>query len=336
MHNNKLLIIVGPTGIGKTSLAVKVAKLFNGELISADSRQVYKEMDIITGKDLPVNIKYQISNIKINNKNINYYFFDSIRIWGLDLVEPDNDFTVSHWLIYTKKIIRDLWQKKKLPIIVGGTGFWIKALLEGIETMGISPNYQLRQQLNNSTIEQLQQRLEKIWPERLERMNRSDINNPRRLIRAIEIGQRIKNYELRIMNKNLKFRIKNTLIIGLKTNYKTLYQKIDQRVRDRMKKGAEKEIEKLIKKGYSWNLPSMTALGYKEWRPYFEQKINLNKVVKHWQFAEHKYARRQMTWFKKMKNIYWLEIDKKNWQNKVVKLIKSWYDGNNGKNRNFL
>lgn len=319
MLNKKLLVICGPTASGKTDLAVKLAKKFNGELISADSRQVYQRMDIVTGKDRP----------------------KDVPVWGLDLVKPNQEFTVSHWVRFAKQVIEDIWQRGKLPIIVGGTGFWIKALIEGIDTLNVKPNHQLRQQLNNLTVQQLQKELKQIWPKRLASMNESDKYNSRRLIRAIEIA--VYSNKTNLPNKPNQANY-NFLTIGLKTDYKILYQKIDKRVNQRIKKGAQKEVERLIKKGYSWNLPAMTALGYREWRPFLEGKTDLGTVKKRWQYAEHGYARRQMTWFRKIKKIRWFEITQTDWQTRMVKLIKTWYYGNNkylknkhgGKSRNFL
>ncbi len=316
---NKLLIICGPTACGKTSLGVKLAKQFNGEIISADSRQVYQDMDIVTGKDRES--------------------YAHIPVWGLDLVRPDEQFSAAHWLKFAQKATKDIWSRKKLPIVVGGTGFWIKALLEPVDSMGIPPDPKLRQQLEKSTLKQLQARLKIVNKNRWEKMNKSDKNNPRRLIRAIEISKKLPAQGW----STLGGKIKNYLIIGLKAENKFLYQRIDQRVDERMKQGAQKEVSDLLKKGYSWDLPSMTSLGYREWRAYFhpedgqpladEAKKNKDKVMTAWKYSEHAYVRRQLTFFKKMENINWFDIRQPSWQKDVVKLVKTWYINNNaGKN----
>ena len=242
----------------------------------------------------------------------------------MDLVKPSQKFSVSHWVRFTKKTIEDIWQRKKLAIIVGGTGFYIKGFLEGFETLGIAPDWQLRKQLNNLTTRQLMDYLEKINPERWLKMNKSDRNNPRRLVRAIEISKNFKNSEFKIKSDALKLKIKNTLIIGLRTNYKVLYERIDKRVEKRVEQGIIKEIKSLLEKGYSWRDPGFNTLGYKEFKAFFEKKISLKLAIERWKYDEHHYARRQITWFKKQKNICWFDINRKGWQNKIEKEVSDW------------
>lgn len=293
----KLLVICGPTASGKTCLGVKLARKFRGELISADSRQVYQEMDIGTGKDLPL----------------------PVPVWGLDLVRPNQKFSVAHWLKFVHKTISALWEKGKLPIVVGGTGFWIKALITGIDSIGIPPNWKLRRRLSRLPIKKLRELLEKTSPGRLNKMNKSDRSNPRRLTRAIEISKGLKTGDWNLQ-------IDDLLIIGLKAENQFLYQRIDQRVKKRIEQGIEKEVKGLLKKGYSWDLEAMTATGYQEWQDYFKKKISYKQVIARWKSNEHAYARRQMTFFKKMKGINWFEIDNKNWEKKIVKFVRNWYD----------
>ncbi|HUV46804.1 MAG TPA: tRNA (adenosine(37)-N6)-dimethylallyltransferase MiaA [Candidatus Bathyarchaeia archaeon] len=312
---NKLLIVCGPTASGKTTLSLKLAKKFKAELISADSRQIYKGMDIISGKDKQ--------------------FFGKIPVWGLDLVSPDQDFSAGHWVSFVQKNLKKIGKKGKLPIIVGGTGFWIKALINGIDSFGILPVWQFREKLSNLAIEQLRQKLRKLNPERLRKMNKSDRNNPRRLIRAIEIAFYLGKTSL--TNKPNKFNQANydILIIGLKAPNKYLYGKIDKRVDYRVKQGAQQEVEGLIKKGYSLKLPAMSAIGYQEWQPFFKTKQSLEETIQRWKYREHGYCRRQLTFFKKMENIKWFAINQTRWQEKVVKLVESWYYGkytDDGKN----
>jgi len=332
--NNRILIICGLTATGKTALGLKLAKVFDGEIISADSRQVYKEMDIGTGKDLPVNVKCQMSNVKWAERQAHFYLFNKIPIWGLDLVKPDEKFSVARWVRFAKKIIKDIWKRGKLPIVVGGTGFWIKALVEGIDTLGIKPNWKLRKQLSNLAIKQLREKLKKLDPEHLQKMNKSDRNNPRRLIRAIEVALAASRQPPAASSRKKKtgdWRLEtgDVLRIGLKAKgYKSLYKRIDERVEKRIKQGAQKEIEKLFKK-YSWNDSVLeTTIGYKQWRDFFDRKKDLKETIKCWKFAEHAYARRQMTWLRRIKNIRWFNFDKENWQKDVVEKVKKWYSNN--------
>jgi len=329
-----LLVICGPTATGKTALAINLAKKFNGEIVSADSRQVYKGMDIGTGKDLPVNPKSKIQNpklkLKIKNLTIGFYEVGGVKIWLYDVVEPDYRFNVADYVKCAELVIQNIWQRKKLPILVGGTGFYIKALIDGIETLGVPPDWELREKLRNLEIEKLKEYLKKIAPARLERMNEGDRNNPRRLIRAIEIAKKIQNPKSKIQNKiqNSKFKIQNVLFIGLKAPYGILYEKIDRRVEERVKQGFIKEIQSLLKKGYNWENSAMGAtIGYKEWQPFFERKASKEEIIQRWKYAEHAYTRRQMTWFRKDKRICWFDITSKNWQNKIESLVEKGLHG---------
>lgn len=307
----KLLVILGPTATGKTSLAVKLAKKFNGEIISADSRQVYQGMDIVTGKDKE---KY-----------------DDIPVWGIDVVGPDKEFSAAHWLKLAGEKMRKIWSKGKLVIVVGGTGFWIKNLLQPPASLGIVPDFKLRRQLAKLSLTQLQEMLRKKDQSRFAKMNQSDKNNPRRLIRAIEIAKQSQNNKTFQPTKDLK--VKDCLIVGLKADYKFLYQRIDQRVDQRVRQGAFTETKKLLQKGYNLSLASMSGLGYKELLAFLKAEKTKKEAIQSWKYSEHAYARRQMTFFKKMKGIKWFDISQLQWQKNVVKLIKTWYSNYNaGKN----
>lgn len=303
---NKLLIICGPTASGKTSLGVKIGQEFKGEIISADSRQVYQGMDIVTGKDLPL----------------------PIPTWGLDLVKPNEEFSASHWLIYAQKAIQDIWNRGKLPIIVGGTGFWIKNLLRPPASIGIPPDKKLRKRLSNYSIVKLSNCLKKLDKARWQRMNSSDRKNPRRLIRAIEIcRQHLKN----LPATSYKLPATNCLIIGLRAPYAFLYQRIDQRVDERVKQGAIKETKRLMKKGYNLDLPAMSGIGYQQLAAFLQKQKTKDEAIQAWKYSEHAYARRQMTFFRKMFQINWFDISSHGWQKKVVKLIKTWYSNDNAR-----
>ena len=348
---NKLLVICGPTAIGKTSLGIKLAKKFNGEIVSADSRQVYKGMDIGTGKDLSVNSKFEILSSKqirnstlpagrqefeIRNYQIGYYVVDGVRVWLYDVVEPDYQFSMADYIKCAQVVINHIWKRGKLSVLVGGTGLYIKGVVDGIGTMGIKPDFRLREKFRNLEIEKLQEKLKKFDPERWERMNESDRQNPQRLVRAIEIALQIRNSKFEISNKlkilNSKFKTNNTLWIALTAPNTVLYERIDKRVDERVKQGIIKEIEGLLKKGYAWENSALGAtMGYKKWQDCFAgsrfkvQGSRIKEVIQKWKYNEHAYARRQMTWFRKDKRIQWIDIDEKGWQNKVGKLVNKWH-----------
>lgn len=263
---NKLLVICGPTATGKTALAAGLAKKFNGELISADSRQVYKNMDLVTGKDRP-----------------------DVPVWLYDVVSPDEEFSVSHWVELANKAIADIGKRNKLPIVVGGTGLYIKALLEPFDTIDIPPDETLREKLQKLQLAALQ----KMIPRGT--MNESDWNNPRRLIRKIEIARSKIEFHKQIHPYDY-------LILGLSAPMPFLYSRIDGRLKERIRRGLKEEADLLLAR-YNPHLPSMTAIG-------------LN---------EHAYARRQMTWFKNMPSVHWFDISKGGYEGDVTAKVSQWY-----------
>jgi len=313
----KLLVIEGPTGTGKTQLASALAKKFNAEIVSADSRQVYKGFDVGTSKDLPPGAIFKTPNHKLGG----YYETQGIRIWGYDLVEPNEEFSVAQYIKIVRVIIDDIFARRKLPILVGGTGLYIKGVTDGIPTVSIKPNPKLRKSLEQKTKEELFEILGRVDPVRAASLNSSDSKNPRRLIRAIEVGLAGPKLE------NSKFE-GESLFIGLTTSKEILDKRIDERVDARVQKGIEREIKTLIKSGVKWGSRAMDSLGYKEWRQYFENpKVSRKDVIEAWKIEEHKYAKRQMTWFKKDKRINWFDISLAKWQKNVEKLVEKWYKG---------
>lgn len=273
----KILIICGPTATGKTKLAAKLVKKFKGELISADSRQVYQGMNIVTGKDRPKGVK----------------------IHGLDLVKPDQEFSVAHFFNYASALINQIIKRKNLPILVGGTGQYLDSLINPPVTINIAPDWSLRGKLETFSARKLLNVLKKLNPAKIESMNHSDQLNPRRLIRAIEVAHSLQGPTLQANQYDC-------LWIGLTADKDILDKKISLRVKQRINAGAMLEWQKLIAK-YDQKLPSMSSIGYRE-------LPDVNKWIK----AEQQYSRRQLTWFKKNKQIHW---NPKN----VVNLVKTWY-----------
>ncbi|MGD8744375.1 MAG: tRNA (adenosine(37)-N6)-dimethylallyltransferase MiaA [Candidatus Woesebacteria bacterium] len=320
---NKLLVICGPTAIGKTSLALSLANKFGAELVSADSRQVYKWMNIGTGKDLPKGAKLVIPDSTLGEKGIGYYETDSVKVWGYDLVEPTKNFSVSHYLECARLIIKGIYNKGKLPILVGGTGLYIKAVVDGIETAAIPRNKRLRDSLNSKGADELFEVLAGIDPTKAASMNASDRKNPRRLVRAIEIAE----FSLRGKKVDQKPQkaAYDCLMIGLETSRKKLKERIRKRVKERFKKGILDETEMLFAKGVTWQHQAMNTLGYKQWRLYFEKAEGKESVLDKWVRDEFNYAKRQMVWFKKDDRIEWFPVDADDWKSKVEKRVHKWY-----------
>ena len=331
----KLLVIVGPTAIGKTSLAIALAKKFNGEVISADSRQVYKGMDIGTGKDLSRNSKFQResrllfpnSKLEFRNLGLGFYTVSGVRIWGYDLVEPKKDFSVAQYIKIVRVIIDDIFARGKLVILTGGTGLYIKALIDGIETVSIPPNPKLRKSLSEKTRDELFDTLAHIDPIKAASLNSSDRKNPRRLIRAIEIALQNSTAKRVILTPKLqKSKLDaNTLFIGLTAPKEFLFNNIEKRVEERVRGGIKKEIEELLGKGVSWKDQSMSSLGYREWKSYFESNAADAEAIENWKKEENKYAKRQLTWFKRDKRIGWFDVTDAGWQRNVEFMVEKWY-----------
>lgn len=316
---NKLLIISGPTATGKTTLAIKLAKKFNGELISADSRQVYRGMDIGTGKDHPKNVKIHL----------------------IDIINPSQSFSVAQYQKLAAETIQKIYQKNKLPIIVGGTGLYIDSIVNQKETFHIKPNFLLRLFLNHFPLKILQLIYKFQDKKSFENLNNSDKNNPRRLIRKIEISfssKKIKEFPYLPARpaggSKGGLRGDSTLHLSLTAPNSYLYRQIDDRVDIRFKNGLIDEIKHLLKK-YKWSDSGFNTLAYKEFKPFFvettdlaslQQKSFLQKCINRWRFDEHKYARRQKTWFKKRPNIFFFDVSKPGCQQKIFSLVSKWYN----------
>jgi tRNA dimethylallyltransferase len=324
---NKLLVICGPTATGKTKLAVYLAKKLNGEIVSADSRQVYRGINIGTGKDLPKDSQFSILNSQLGG----YYEIEGVKIWGYDLVGPEKKFSVAQYENFANKIITRIQKIGKLPILVGGTGLYIKAITEGIPTANIPRNEGLRKNLENKSADELFECLAQIDPVKAALLNLSDKKNPRRLVRAIEIAL----YKLERKTSEVsgdKGIDQNTLCVGLTTNKEDLARRIEMRFGVRDRNEVVREIKKLLENGISWSDQSISSIGYRQWREYFETKrlsTSLRRrlkseTVEKWKSEEKKYAKRQLTWFKKDRRINWFDISDPNWQESVEKLVRKW------------
>jgi tRNA dimethylallyltransferase len=309
----KLLVVCGPTATGKTALALFLAKRLDGELVSADSKQVYKGLDIGTGKDVPAGARKD-----------GYYEYEGVKIWGYDLVSARGGYSVSKYVAFARGKIGKIQKEGKLPILVGGTGLYIKAIVDGIATVKIPRNDALRKNLVEKGVEDLFNILAQLDPIKAGSLNTSDRKNPRRLIRAIEIA----TVKLESRGKKFEERTKgydSVLFIGLSAPKEIIFQKIDARVVARLEAGLEDEIKRLLDSGVNWEDQSMSSLGYRQWRGYFEGKMTREEAIEQWIQEEKKYAKRQTTWFKKDARINWHDTTKRDWQKKVERLVNKWY-----------
>ncbi len=325
---NKLLVVCGPTATGKTSLGVFLAKKFNGEIVSADSRQVYKGLDILTGKDIDKKSKIQILNNKLNideNKfTVGYRLKDGIPIWLVDVVEPDYMFNVGEYKRLADKVISDIRNRHKLPIIVGGSGLYVKALTMPLKLIDIPPDKLLRKELSSLDVEELALRLRSIDKERWEKMNESDRLNPRRLIRAIEISRAIRDKRDTYMFRNLN--TDDILMIGLTTPSKQkLYELIDRRIQQRLKEGVLGEVEECFSKRFDPRLPALSGTGYRALLQYLQHTVSLQLALKNWGFIEHAIARKQLNWFREDERIIWFDVTERNFKRKIEEVVERWY-----------
>ncbi len=279
--HNKLLVIVGPNASGKSDLAVKLAKKFNGEVVSADSRQVYKGMNIGTGK--------------ITKKEM-----QGIPHHLLDIASPKRRFSVAQFQKKAIETIKKIQKKGKLPILCGGTGFYIQAVVEGIVIPEVKPDWALRKKLEKKTCEQLYQQLKKLDPRRAKTI---DKKNKRRLIRAIEIILKTKK-RIPSLKKRVIF---DTLIIGIKRDKEELKKRIKKRLLRRLKEGMIEEVKNLHKSGVSWKRLEELGLEYRYIALYLQGKLDYKEMVAQLQKAIENYAKRQMTWFKRDKRILWVK-----------------------------
>jgi len=300
---NKVIVILGPTASGKTKVGVKLAVKFNGEIISADSRQVYQGMDVGTGKDLG-EYNFKIQNPK--SKSISKSKIQKIPYHLVDVVKPKTEFNVAKYQKLAYQAIEDVLSRGKVPVIVGGTGLYIDAVVEGYQfsqcQMSNVKCQKLRKELNKLTLKQLLGRLKKLDPETYEII---DQKNQRRVQRALEIYYQTglpKSQVLRKKKPPYQF-----LKIGINWPLEVLAKRIDQRLVERLEKeGMIKEVKRLHQQGVSWQRLEEFGLEYKWVSWYLQKKVNYDEMVKGLSQEIKKFAKRQMTWFKRDQEIKWL------------------------------
>lgn len=323
-EQKKLLVILGPTATGKTDLGLYLAKKFNGELVACDSRQLYKGLDIGTGK-------HPGKDVLVVKEN-SFWLMDGIKVWMYDVADPRKQYSVASYVKTTGKIIDDILERGKLPIIVGGTGLYLKALLEGLSNLAIPVNNKLRGELQTLNLNKLQQKLRNLSIERYEKLNESDRKNPRRLLRSIEI---VTMYPYASIT-NLTPVIKNAAVlkIGLTASRDVLNKRIDSRVLSRLDQGMIKEGKDMHDKGLSFKRMKELGLEYRLIADFLEGKIkNMEEFILLLQIKIHQFAKRQMTWFRKDErssltdeSIEWFKITDNRMITKVEKRVLDWYN----------
>jgi tRNA dimethylallyltransferase len=300
----KIIVIVGPTCSGKTNLGIQLAEKINGEIISADSRQIYKYLDVGTAKPS----KDELEKVK-------HYFISKL--------EPDEDFNVSKFEWEALKIIEKIFENGKQPIVVGGTGLYIKALIDGIfDTVDTDEEYrkellELKAKFGN---QYLYDKLILVDSESAEKMQPS---NWKRIIRALEVyrltGERIGVHQQRY-KREVDY---NFVQYGLNWDRKVLYRNIENRVDEMIKSGLVEEAKEIIANGFDKKLNSLNTVGYKEIISYLEGEISLDRAIELIKRNTRRFAKRQMTWFRRDKRIRWYDVSDVADLNKVsAKIVK--------------
>lgn len=284
INKPKVLVILGPTATGKSDLAVTLAQQFNGEVISADSRQVYKGLDLGTGK--------------ITKKEML-----GVPHHMLDIVSPKSVYNVSKYKVRAQKIIADILKRGKLPILCGGTGFYIDAVINNTTWPEVLPNEKLREKLETKNCEQLLLLLQKLDKNIIKTI---DTKNKRKVIRAIEIAT-----ALGAVPAVKSDPLYTAIQIGLMAPDQVLKDRILIRLKARMESGMVREAEELHKDGLSWRRMEGLGLEYRYLARYLTKKINEEQMIKELNAKIWQYARRQKTWFKRNKNIHWYPIGPK-------------------------
>jgi tRNA dimethylallyltransferase len=302
---DSVIVIVGPTASGKTKISIELAKDINGEIISADSMQVYRLMDIGTAKpDVE-----EMSGIK-------HYLIDEVL--------PDEEFSVARFKELALKYIKEIKSKGKIPIIAGGTGLYINSLIYNIDFSETDIDWDLRGQLKkeaeNKGNKFLHDKLREIDPEAADRIH---INDTKRTIRAIEVFKTTRkpiSYHQELSKLNPPEY--NFILVGLRMDRQKLYERINKRVDMMLEAGLVKEVKKIKKLGYDKYSVAMQGLGYKEILAYLRGELTYEECVDLVKRDTRRYAKRQITWFKKTAGIYWIDIDKYENQEEILKNIK--------------
>jgi tRNA dimethylallyltransferase len=286
---DKIIAIGGQTGSGKTDFGIKLASEFDGEIINADSRQVYKGLNIGTAKG---KVKKRHDDGSVN--------IDDIKHWLVDVVEPDKNYTLADFQKDAFRVIDYILERRKLPILVGGTGLYIDAVLYNYDLSNTEPDEKLRAGLKQLDVEELQKSLESINAETFKQMTPSDKKNPHRLMRAIERklsgntpGRRDPKYEC--------------LYICIDINTDDYFKRLNYRVDQMFESGLVQENRTLREHGYTRKDPGMKTIGYQEFDDFFEGKKTEEQVREDIKLHTKQYAKRQNTWFKRNDDIVWVK-----------------------------
>jgi tRNA dimethylallyltransferase len=285
----RLVAIVGPTAVGKSQLALRLARQFNGEIVSADSRQIYRYMDIGTAKPGREERALVLHHL-------------------IDIVNPDEDFSLARYQKLAYQTIADIHQRGRLPVLVGGSGLYVWAVVEGWSIPPVPPDPALRRTLveraAKGEVAELYQELMALDPVAAQKI---DPRNVRRVIRAFEVARSAGvPFSQAQQKKAPSFQ---TLMVGLTANRVELYRRIDDRVDEMLARGLVDEVKKLVKMGYSLSLPAMSGIGYRQIGRHLQGELGLAEAIQQIKYETHRFARHQYNWFRlNDQRIQWFDI----------------------------
>ncbi|EOP65736.1 MULTISPECIES: tRNA (adenosine(37)-N6)-dimethylallyltransferase MiaA [Bacillus cereus group] len=289
VQREKVAVIIGPTAVGKTKLSIDLAKALNGEIISGDSMQIYRTMDIGTAK-------------------VTTDEMDGIPHYMIDIKDPEDSFSVAEFQERVRKCIREITERGKLPIIVGGTGLYIQSVLFDYQFTDEAGDATYREQMEKLALERgveyIHKKLQEVDPKSAERIH---ANNVRRVIRALEIfhttGEKMSN-QLEKQENELLYDVS---LIGLTMDREMLYDRINLRVNLMIEQGLLEEVKGLHERGVR-DCQSIQAIGYKEIYDYFENRVSLEEAVSQLKTNSRRYAKRQLTWFRNKMDVAWFDV----------------------------
>ncbi|PLX28904.1 tRNA (adenosine(37)-N6)-dimethylallyltransferase MiaA [Candidatus Parcubacteria bacterium] len=289
----KAVVLLGATACGKTSWSLDLARKFDGEIISADSRQIFRKMTIGTAKVIGDWRRSGLGRV---------YHVEDIPHYLVDFLDPGKSFTVAEFHEQSIKHIKNIIKHDHTPFVVGGTGLYIHALVDNLQIPRVAPNKKLRKSFEEKTSEELMAWLRQLDPKTADSV---DMRNKRRVIRALEVcilsGQPFSQQQ---QKGEPEFDI---LQIGIRVPREELYRRIDERIDQMVKEGLVEEVRNLIRQKYSWKLPSMSGIGYRQFKEYFEGTCGLDDAIERLKRDTRRYAKRQFTWFKRDDRIKWCE-----------------------------
>lgn len=284
-----LIVLLGPTGVGKTALSLELCERFRGEVVSADSRQIYRGMDIGTAKATAAEVTRVPHHL-------------------IDISAPDEPFSLADYQRLAYQTIDAIHARNHVPFLVGGTALYLRAVVEGLRIPEVAPNLPLRQKLEQFLAEKGRDALFQ-WLQEIDPATAAVIDgkNPRRVLRALEIFLSTGQSKVALEGTNPP--PYHILQIGLDRPRDQLYQRTDQRIEQMMTQGLLDEVKQLLAAGYDPALPAMTSLGYRELVDYLAGRLTLEAALEKFCTETHRYVRHQYTWFRKMDNIIWFDMD---------------------------